>query len=102
MARSIFRIAEYIGGWDGYLLRHDWATYTFDSIFMFMVQLILAVWFLGVFNTVINGTTLHRASGRNERSQVTVKDRTRAQVYVLVPGAIPLRLSWKCAHLMTQ
>jgi hypothetical protein len=59
MARSIFRVAEYIGGSDGYLLRHEWAAYTFDAIFMFLVQLILAVWFPGVFNTVKNGTAPH-------------------------------------------
>jgi RTA1 like protein len=33
--RSIFRIAEYVMGQDGYLLGHEWTLYIFDTILMF-------------------------------------------------------------------
>lgn len=40
MIRSIFRVAEYIMGNDGYLLTHEWPLYLFDSLLMFAVTVI--------------------------------------------------------------
>ncbi|KFY17034.1 hypothetical protein V491_05141 [Pseudogymnoascus sp. VKM F-3775] len=37
MIRSIFRVAEYVMGNDGYLLRNEWTLYVFDAVLMFGV-----------------------------------------------------------------
>jgi hypothetical protein len=50
MIRSIFRVIEYIGGTDGYLLSHEWPAYIFDAILMFLVQLIFMICFSAVLN----------------------------------------------------
>jgi hypothetical protein len=41
--RSIFRIVEFLGGQDGYLLRHEWTLYVFDGIPMFVVCVVFFV-----------------------------------------------------------
>ncbi|RFU30682.1 hypothetical protein B7463_g5647, partial [Scytalidium lignicola] len=38
--RSIFRIAEYVMGQNGYLLEHEWTLYVFDTILMFSCSVI--------------------------------------------------------------
>ncbi|GKZ63556.1 hypothetical protein AnigIFM49718_000865, partial [Aspergillus niger] len=40
MARSVFRVIEYIQGNNGYLLRHEVFLYVFDGVLMFM-QMVL-------------------------------------------------------------
>ncbi|OJI87255.1 hypothetical protein ASPTUDRAFT_115747 [Aspergillus tubingensis CBS 134.48] len=40
MARSVFRVIEYIQGNNGYLLRHEVFLYVFDGVFMFMQMLL--------------------------------------------------------------
>ncbi|KAL4981589.1 putative RTA1 domain protein [Aspergillus falconensis] len=43
MVRSIFRLAEYLQGNDGYLLHHEIYLYIFDSLLMFVTMVILNV-----------------------------------------------------------
>ena len=45
MARSIFRVAEYAMGQDGYPLTHEWTLYVFDALLMFVVMIIYGVFF---------------------------------------------------------
>lgn len=48
--RSAYRVVEYIQGYDGYLLGHEWSLYIFDSCLMLGVML----WFLLVHPSEIN------------------------------------------------
>ena len=43
MARSIFRVAEYVAGQGGYPLTHEWTLYVFDSLLMFIVMFIFLI-----------------------------------------------------------
>ncbi|KAF2727565.1 RTA1 like protein [Polyplosphaeria fusca] len=45
--RSIFRLAEYKGGQDGYLMKHEWPVYTFDVALMAAVMAISMNWYRG-------------------------------------------------------
>ncbi|KAH6633306.1 Rta1 protein [Boeremia exigua] len=45
MVRSIFRVAEYAMGNDGYLLKHEWTLYIFDSTLMFAVMVVYFIWY---------------------------------------------------------
>lgn len=45
MFRSVFRVVEYIMGVDGYLLSNEWPMYAFDTILMWIVQVIFLLWF---------------------------------------------------------
>jgi hypothetical protein len=45
IARSVFRVVEYIMGIDGYLLSHEWPMYVFDGVLMWIVQVVFFVWF---------------------------------------------------------
>lgn len=45
MVRSIFRVAEYAMGNDGYLLKHEWTLYIFDSTLMWAVMVVYYIWF---------------------------------------------------------
>jgi hypothetical protein len=38
MVRSIFRAAEYLQGFDGYLLKHEAYLYVFDALLMFLTM----------------------------------------------------------------
>lgn len=40
MVRSIFRVAEYVMGSEGYLLQHEWTLYIFDALLMALVTVI--------------------------------------------------------------
>lgn len=44
MVRSVFRIAEYVMGQDGFLLRHEYFLYIFDAALMFMSMILFNVW----------------------------------------------------------
>ncbi len=41
--RSVFRVVEYVQGNDGYLLRHEYYLYIFDSVLMFCVMVVFHV-----------------------------------------------------------
>ncbi|KZM28536.1 uncharacterized protein EKO05_0005988 [Ascochyta rabiei] len=45
MVRSIFRVAEYAMGNNGYLLKHEWTLYIFDSTLMFIVMVVYFLWY---------------------------------------------------------
>lgn len=45
MVRSIFRVAEYAMGNDGYLLKQEWTMYVFDSVLMWAVMVVYYLWF---------------------------------------------------------
>lgn len=45
MIRSVFRVAEYAMGNDGYLLRHEWTLYVFDATLMFIVMVVYYFWY---------------------------------------------------------
>ncbi|KAH7186099.1 RTA1 like protein-domain-containing protein [Fusarium flagelliforme] len=47
MVRSVFRVVEYVGGQDGYLLKHEWTLYVFDALLMFATVVIFAWRFPG-------------------------------------------------------
>jgi hypothetical protein len=40
LIRSTFRVVEFIQGYDGYILRHEWFLYAFDSVLMLSVMVI--------------------------------------------------------------
>jgi SNF family Na+-dependent transporter len=40
MVRSIFRVVEYLQGFDGYLLSHEAYLYVFDAVLMFVVMVL--------------------------------------------------------------
>lgn len=44
MIRSIFRIIEYVGGQDGYLLEHEIFLYIFDATLMFLSMVLFNVY----------------------------------------------------------
>jgi hypothetical protein len=44
IARSIFRVIEYIMGPDAYLLSNEWPMYVFDGALMWIVQVVFLVW----------------------------------------------------------
>ncbi|KAL3436153.1 putative RTA1 domain protein [Aspergillus tetrazonus] len=45
MERSIFRVVENAMGTDGYLLRHEWTLYIFDSVPMLVVMVLFYIWY---------------------------------------------------------
>ncbi|KAF2626199.1 putative RTA1 domain protein [Macroventuria anomochaeta] len=45
MVRSIFRVAEYAMGNDGYLLKHEWTLYIFDTTLIFAVMVVCFLWY---------------------------------------------------------
>ncbi|KAJ5716736.1 hypothetical protein N7488_002382 [Penicillium malachiteum] len=45
LIRSIFRVIEYGLGNNGYLLGHEWPTYVFDALPMFIGMVCFAVWY---------------------------------------------------------
>lgn len=48
MGRSIFRMIEFIMGYDGYLLSTEWPLYVFDAVPMLLVMVIFCWWFPSV------------------------------------------------------
>lgn len=47
MVRSIFRVVEFIMGYDGYLLRHEWTLYVFDAVLMLLVMVVFLLRYPG-------------------------------------------------------
>lgn len=45
LVRSIFRIVEYAGGSEGYLLTTEWPLYIFDSVLMLGVMVVFYYWY---------------------------------------------------------
>ena len=45
--RSTFRVIEYAGGNDGYLLTHEWTLYVFDAVLMFFTMAFFWIWYPG-------------------------------------------------------
>ncbi|KAJ4357675.1 uncharacterized protein N0V89_002251 [Didymosphaeria variabile] len=45
LIRSVFRIIEYAGGSNGYLLAHEWPLYVFDSVLMLAVMGVFYYWY---------------------------------------------------------
>lgn len=43
MVRSIFRVVEYLQGFNGYLLHHEAYLYIFDALLMFLVMILFYV-----------------------------------------------------------
>ena len=43
LVRSIFRVVEFLQGWDGYLLRYEAFLYVFDSVLMLAVMTVMNV-----------------------------------------------------------
>ncbi|EXJ68391.1 uncharacterized protein A1O5_08183 [Cladophialophora psammophila CBS 110553] len=43
--RSIYRLAEYKGGQDGYLITHEWPAYMLDAFLMAIVMAVTLVWY---------------------------------------------------------
>jgi len=44
-ARNIYRLAEYKGGQDGYLLAHEWPAYALDALLMAIVMALTLPWY---------------------------------------------------------
>ncbi|KAK7897860.1 hypothetical protein LTR67_004491 [Exophiala xenobiotica] len=44
-ARNIYRLAEYKGGQDGYLVAHEWPAYALDALFMAIVMALTLLWY---------------------------------------------------------
>ncbi|RSL79121.1 hypothetical protein CEP51_007603 [Fusarium floridanum] len=61
MGRSIFRVAEFVMGTDGYLLSHEWPLYLFDALPMFAVMAVFWYWW--------PMTSLRRSSWASEESE---------------------------------
>ena len=47
LIQSIFRVVEFLQGYDGYLASHEIFLYLLDTLLMFLVMLIFAVWYIG-------------------------------------------------------
>ncbi|KAL2859570.1 RTA1 like protein [Aspergillus pseudodeflectus] len=47
MVRSVFRVAEFVMGDDGYLLTHEWTLYVFDAALMWLVMVVFGVRYPG-------------------------------------------------------
>lgn len=54
MARSIFRMIEFIMGHDGYLLTTEWPLFVFDAVPMFIVMVIFWWWFPSILQNPID------------------------------------------------
>lgn len=62
MVRSIFRVVEYLQGFNGYILRHEAFLYVFDGTLMFLVLVIFIAVHPGEVNALLKGGTV--AKGR--------------------------------------
>lgn len=64
MVRSIFRVVEYIMGYEGYLLKNEWTLYVFDALLMFGVVLMFAWRFPGTLRSKASDIELHGGEQR--------------------------------------
>lgn len=62
MVRSIFRVVEYLQGFDGYILEHEAFLYIFDATLMFSVMAIFIVVHPSEINALLKGG--NAATGR--------------------------------------
>ncbi|OKL63501.1 hypothetical protein UA08_01558 [Talaromyces atroroseus] len=61
MVRSIFRVVEYLQGFDGYILEHEAFLYVFDALLMFLVMAVFIVVHPSEINALAKGG--HAAKG---------------------------------------
>lgn len=62
MVRSIFRVVEYLQGFNGYILKHEAFLYIFDASLMLLVMVIFVMIHPSEVNALLKGG--HAASGR--------------------------------------
>lgn len=55
MARSVFRVAEFIMGNDGYLLSTEWPIYVFDAVPMLFAMVIFWKWWPSIASSAVRG-----------------------------------------------
>ncbi|EPS45626.1 hypothetical protein H072_385 [Dactylellina haptotyla CBS 200.50] len=55
LARSVFKLIEYIQGRDGYLFSKEWFAYVFDAAFMFFTMIIFHIVHPSELNALANG-----------------------------------------------
>jgi hypothetical protein len=60
LIRSVFRVAEFIQGNDGYILSHEWFLYIFDSVLMLGVMVIFNVVHPSEVKALLRGGKLSR------------------------------------------
>ncbi|KAK2686457.1 hypothetical protein QWA68_015139 [Fusarium oxysporum] len=75
MARSIFRMVEFIMGHDGYLLSTEWPLFVFDSTPMLVVMAIFWYWFPSVVQQPHTDSTWERTT--SESNVVILDDMPR-------------------------
>lgn len=44
IVRSIYRTVDYAGGYDGYVMTHEWFLYVFDGLFMLLASVLYTIW----------------------------------------------------------
>lgn len=66
MIRNIVRVAEFIEGFQGYIILHEVFLYVFDAVPMMVVMVIFSIWYPSVFLKRMGRTKL------DERSQTPV------------------------------
>ncbi|PVH77089.1 RTA1 domain protein [Cadophora sp. DSE1049] len=67
LIRSVFRMVEYIQGFDGYLLSHEVYLYIFDSVLMFAVMVVLNVVHPSEVTALIRGGNVVKKGWKMER-----------------------------------
>ena len=45
LVRNVYRVAEFVMGQDGYLMKNEWTTYVFDGALMLLVMVGFWVWY---------------------------------------------------------
>ena len=71
MIRSIFRLAEYIQGNDGYLLRHEVYLYIFDALLMLITMVIYNVVHPHEIGRLLSGRTDYDMTRFQEEEEAT-------------------------------
>ncbi len=76
MVRSIFRVVEYLQGFDGYLLSHEAYLYVFDSVLMLVLLVVFnvvhpseVVAFTNGGKTIKQGWKMKEIRGYNDRTE---------------------------------
>lgn len=72
LVRSIFRVVEYLQGWDGYLLRNEAFIYVFDALLMWLVMVIFVVVHPSEVNCLLGRGRVMTTKGGLSISEVTV------------------------------
>ena len=71
LARSVFRVVEYLQGFSGYLLSHEVFLYVFDAVLMLVVMILLNVVYPSeVTNLLCRGTPIGRSSQLNRIASI--------------------------------